>query len=224
MHAQGLCGEALWRVTRANIISRLTYASSAWWGFCNAGERSQLEELVTRLVKKKYLPPDQSTLSEIVASRYTPQIVRNPTRRSHWSYKISEEEIFAPRSVNSCSLRNCGYCRYTPQIVRNPYHVLRSTYPTIKISSIQPSKSHNPRHLCFYCKNLKLLFVHSLLEIVQELMDWCLAMNLMFCIHFRFRIRKLDYILAHVQMLCYLHTFATCQNQYSTQRYANSKA
>ena len=37
LRAHGLCGEALWSVTRAHIISRLTYASSAWWGFCNAG-------------------------------------------------------------------------------------------------------------------------------------------------------------------------------------------
>ena len=39
LRAHGLCGDALWRVTRAHIISRLTYASSAWWGFCNAGEQ-----------------------------------------------------------------------------------------------------------------------------------------------------------------------------------------
>ena len=40
LRAHGLCGEALWIVTRAHIISRLTHASSVWWGFCNAGERS----------------------------------------------------------------------------------------------------------------------------------------------------------------------------------------
>ena len=56
LRAHGLCGEALWSVTRAHIISRLTYASSAWWGFCNAGERSQLEAVVTRLVKKSICP------------------------------------------------------------------------------------------------------------------------------------------------------------------------
>ena len=81
LRAHGLCGEALWSVTRAHIISRLTYASSAWWGFCNAGERSQLEAVVTRLVKKKYLPPDQSSLSEIVTTadtRLFDQIVMNP--------------------------------------------------------------------------------------------------------------------------------------------------
>ena len=33
LHAHGLSGRALWTVTQAHIISRLTYACSAWWGF-----------------------------------------------------------------------------------------------------------------------------------------------------------------------------------------------
>ena len=41
LHAHGLSGRALWTVTQAHIISRLTYACSAWWGFCNSGERDQ---------------------------------------------------------------------------------------------------------------------------------------------------------------------------------------
>ena len=95
--AHGLCGEALWIVTGAHIISRLTYGSayiwvglhmgrltyglSAWWSFCNAGERSQLEAVVTRLVKRRFLPLDQPTLSELVATadtRLFSQIVGNP--------------------------------------------------------------------------------------------------------------------------------------------------
>ena len=60
--------EALWTVSQAHIMSRLTYACSAWWGFCNSGERDQLAAVVTRLAKKNYLPPDQPTLHEMVAT------------------------------------------------------------------------------------------------------------------------------------------------------------
>ena len=35
MHAHGLLGQALWDVTRSTLVSRLTYASPAWFGFLN---------------------------------------------------------------------------------------------------------------------------------------------------------------------------------------------
>ena len=56
-------------------------ACSAWWGFCSLGERDQLAAVVTRLVKKNYLPPDQPTLHEMVATadnRLFHQIVASP--------------------------------------------------------------------------------------------------------------------------------------------------
>ena len=68
LHVHGLSGRALWTVTQAHILSRLTYACSAWWGFCNTGEKEQLAAVVTRLVKKNYLPPDKPTLHEMVAT------------------------------------------------------------------------------------------------------------------------------------------------------------
>ena len=80
LHTHSLSGKALWTVTRAHIISWLTYACSAWWGFCNSGEKDQLAAVVTRLVKKNYLHPDQPTLHEMVATadiRLFNQIVVN---------------------------------------------------------------------------------------------------------------------------------------------------
>jgi hypothetical protein len=81
LHNHGLSGRDLWTVTQAYILSRLTYACSAWWGFCSLGERDQLAAVVTRLVKKNYLPPDQPTLHEMVATadnRLFHQIVASP--------------------------------------------------------------------------------------------------------------------------------------------------
>jgi len=81
LHAHGLSGRTLWTVTQAHIISRLTYACSAWWGFCNSGERDQLAAVVTSLAKKNYLPPDQPTLHEMVATadvQLFNQVVANP--------------------------------------------------------------------------------------------------------------------------------------------------
>ena len=38
----GLCGPPLWEVAGATLMSRLTYASSAWWGFIDAEGRKRL--------------------------------------------------------------------------------------------------------------------------------------------------------------------------------------
>ena len=81
LHAHGLSRRALWTVTQVHIISRLPYACSAWWSFCNSGERDQLAAVVTRLAKKNYLPPDQPTLHEMVATadvKLFNQVVANP--------------------------------------------------------------------------------------------------------------------------------------------------
>ena len=49
-------GGALWAVSQAHIISRLNYATPAWWGFCHIGEQDQLQAIVSRLVKQNCQP------------------------------------------------------------------------------------------------------------------------------------------------------------------------
>ena len=81
--AHGLSGGALWAVSQAHIISQLSYAAPAWWGLCNMGERDQLQAIVSRLVKRNYLPPNQPPLHDIVATadlRLFNSIVNNPHR------------------------------------------------------------------------------------------------------------------------------------------------
>ena len=81
LRSHGLTGVALWEVTRAHIINRLTYASPAWWGFCNSCERDQLGAVVARLVRRQFLPPDQPSLQNIIHAadmRLFQKIICNP--------------------------------------------------------------------------------------------------------------------------------------------------
>ena len=82
LHAHGLSGRALWTVTQAHILSRLTYACSAWWGFVILERgRDQLAALVIRLAIRLDLPPNQPTLHEMVATagvKFFNQVVANP--------------------------------------------------------------------------------------------------------------------------------------------------
>ena len=49
-------------------MSRLTYASQAWWGLINEGEKSQLGAIIAKAVKQGFLAPDQPTFHEICDS------------------------------------------------------------------------------------------------------------------------------------------------------------
>ena len=97
LHAHGLSGRALWTVTQAHIISRLTYACSAWCGFCNSGERDQLAAVVTRLAKKNYLPPDQPTPTKCWPLRTSDSSIRlsqtPPTYLLHSSHTRNHTHI-----------------------------------------------------------------------------------------------------------------------------------
>ena len=68
LRSQGLHGRYLWDVTGAVLVSRLTYASQAWWGLINEGEKSQLGAIIAKAVKQGFLAPNQPTLQEICDS------------------------------------------------------------------------------------------------------------------------------------------------------------
>ena len=54
--AHGLCGLRLYDVVRATTLARLLYASPAWSGFANAGQRARLNAIVRKLIRLKLLP------------------------------------------------------------------------------------------------------------------------------------------------------------------------
>ena len=61
----GLNNCALWEVTRATLLSRLTYASQAWWGMLDGAGRQRLQGIVNRAIKRGFLPSAQPTIAEI---------------------------------------------------------------------------------------------------------------------------------------------------------------
>ena len=61
----GLSGPKLWEVANATLISRLTYASQAWWGLVGAEGKSRLQAVINKAVKLGYLPNTQQTIEHI---------------------------------------------------------------------------------------------------------------------------------------------------------------
>jgi len=54
-------------IYKSVILSRLLYASSAWWGFTNAADRQRMEEFVRRGVWSGFYSADSPTVAELVS-------------------------------------------------------------------------------------------------------------------------------------------------------------
>jgi len=48
------------------LCFKLTYASSAWWGFTTAEDRQRLEAVIRRGIRSRLCNPDQTTLAEMI--------------------------------------------------------------------------------------------------------------------------------------------------------------
>ena len=65
LKSDGLCGCALWDVANAVLISRVMYASPAWWGFTDASDGQRLQSIINKAVKQGFLSPAQVPLAEL---------------------------------------------------------------------------------------------------------------------------------------------------------------
>ena len=66
LRAHGLLGSQLYDVTRATLVSKLLYASSAWWGFANAETRKRFQSVLDRCCRLGFLPSDSATFETLV--------------------------------------------------------------------------------------------------------------------------------------------------------------
>ena len=66
LRAHGLCDEALQQVFIAVIIFKISYASTAWWGFTSAADRHHLEAFLRRSIRSRLCSPEHADLTQLV--------------------------------------------------------------------------------------------------------------------------------------------------------------
>ena len=66
LRCHGMCNSALQTIYRAVIISKLFYASSAWWGFSTATDRQRFSAFLRRGVRAGLYGADDSSVTQIV--------------------------------------------------------------------------------------------------------------------------------------------------------------
>ena len=74
LRAHGMDDSSLQTIYRSAIISKLTYASSAWWGFTSAADRQRLETFIRRNHRSRFVPPNLPAFADIcdIRDRYLP--------------------------------------------------------------------------------------------------------------------------------------------------------
>ena len=117
-------------VCHATLISRLLYASPAWWGFASIAEKQHLQAVLNRAVKWGFYDPKGLSVSELAAKRddkLFKSILRNKEHTLH--------QFLPPRIEYTYNLRRRNHDRHMPSkkdnlIAKNFLHrlLLKDSY------------------------------------------------------------------------------------------------
>ena len=65
LRAHGLNGPALWNETRATLISKLIYASPAWFGFLDESSKTRCQGIIKKHIRTGYLGEGFASFAEL---------------------------------------------------------------------------------------------------------------------------------------------------------------
>jgi hypothetical protein len=69
LKTRGLNQRSICDVFKATVLSRLTYASPAWWGFADSSDKQKLQSIVNRGIRWGYYDKDSPSLEQICDKR-----------------------------------------------------------------------------------------------------------------------------------------------------------
>ena len=104
LHHQGLSDDSLKLIFVSKILSKLTYASPAWWGFASAASRDQLEAVLRKARKFNYYSSNQANFSEI-AQTHDYKLFRSIIEDPHHSL----HPLLPPLKQTIYNLRHRGH-------------------------------------------------------------------------------------------------------------------
>ena len=64
LRAHGMCSDALHAIYRSVVVAKITYASSAWWGFSTAADRQRIDAFFRRSKRCGMCPIDLLSFEE----------------------------------------------------------------------------------------------------------------------------------------------------------------
>ena len=109
LKSHGLDRQSAADVCKATVISRLTYASPAWWGFCNMSDKLRLQSIANRAIRWGYLDASQASVDHICNARDAKlfnRVLHNPSHVRH--------PLLPPPNSSQYNLRARGHNRQLP--------------------------------------------------------------------------------------------------------------
>ena len=109
LKSHGLDTLSIYDVCSATVVSRLTYASPAWWGFTTAEDRQRLQATVNRPIRWGFYGKTDPTIEQLCAKRDTDLFVKvrnNPVYVLH--------QFLPPKRVLPYNLRLMKHQRELP--------------------------------------------------------------------------------------------------------------
>jgi len=120
LRQHGLATDALQVIFQATVVNKLSYASSAWWGFANAEDKARLETFLGRSVRLGYRAASCPTFNTICAEaddRLFRKITNNtrhllhallpPPRDSHYELRDRTHNFTLPTRFSA--LLDCNF-------------------------------------------------------------------------------------------------------------------
>ena len=129
LKSHGLDARCCQMVFKAIVISKLTYAAAAWWGFVNTSEKQRLQSVLNRSVKWGYYSTNDPAIEELVDSRANKlfySILNNPCHVLH--------HLLPPNNTHTHNLRPRAHNRQLPKkstTVLSKTFIYRLLYSTI---------------------------------------------------------------------------------------------
>ena len=108
LRCYGLNDTALQIAYRAIIVARLTYASSAWWGFTTADDRRRIEGFLRRGIRAGFYLPSWPTVENLVEDADDVLFSRVLNNKNHVLYPL-----FCLNSISSSLLKTRFSTRFS---------------------------------------------------------------------------------------------------------------
>ena len=119
LRSHGMKNKDLMIVYQVTVISRLQYASPAWWGFTNVSQRERLESFLRKSIKSGFhsiSSPSFASICDGADSRFLGNMVSNdlhilycllpPMANTHYDLREQKHQFRLPDKKNSLFERN----------------------------------------------------------------------------------------------------------------------
>ena len=110
LKSHGLDRQTTQLVCNATVISRLTYAAPAWWGFASADDKQVLQSIINRAIRWGYYDSSKPSIEQMCTKREADlfkKILNNPNHVLH--------ALLPPQTTHSHNLRARVHNRQLPK-------------------------------------------------------------------------------------------------------------